>query len=278
MQSDLWPTCNKKRRKESAECLNCFLHKFEARMSRNPVSLTSGSLSIPNSEILCNENDFGVVQSPHQESYMIGNSRQNTLMEPWEKSSIKPIEIFTNTPNLPEFPQPPEVPDVVVTESSSQEVSTLSKLRQMSLPKMPQIYDEYHEEMFQLDDETDDLGPEPLTFSALKNRKMSRSTDDLNPKNEISTTQESASHKQLQKFRSDSNLHSGESNMSLVEKVTMLNLTAAKKDVKSSPSPLRRENSEEQLIEGDGALKRWFLQKPVAVSHREMNAIAPFSS
>ena len=199
-------------------------------------------------------------------------------MEPWDKSNIKPIEILSKTSNISELSEPeiPEVPDVVITDSPSKEATTSSS--QSSVPKMLQIYDEYHEEMFQLDDENDELGPEPVMFSAMKNRKMSRSTNDLHPIDEVSTMEESTSCKHLQKFRSDSNLHSGESNMSLVEKVTMLNLTAAKKDAKSSQTLLHRENSEEQLTEGEGSLKRWFFKKPVTVSHREMNAIAPFSS
>lgn len=255
-----------------------FVHKLELiKMSGNPVPLTSGSLSIPSSELMGNENEFGVVQSPYQESYMIGHSRQNTLMEPWEKSAIKPIELFKDTPRLPDLPESKPIPDVVITESTK-EMSTLSRNR--SVPKMMHIYDEYHEEMFQLDDECDDIMPDVAMFPSLMNRKMSRSTDDLNPsKNQISTEPESSCHKHLQKFRSDSNLHSGDSNMSLVEKVSLLNLTATKKDIKSSsPTPLLQGNSEDRLGEGNSTLKRWLLTKPVTVSKREMNAIAPFPS
>ncbi|XP_014773473.1 uncharacterized protein LOC106871499 isoform X4 [Octopus bimaculoides] len=239
-----------------------------------PKSLSYGnSPNIPIFEIGGNENEFGVVQSPHSDSYIHSHLRDRQAKGPWvDKEALKPMEINLKPTKLPSLVQQENNPQLTKSQSS----------KELSVPKFSSVFDECQEEMFQLDDEAEDLMP--LTLSqATKQRKMSKSHDVLNETIlEMSRSSETCekSKSSLYRFKSDSNLNHERSDMTLVEKVSLLNLTAAKNSGDVKPMTTRRQVSHESfdcdISDSESKLKNWFLKKPVSISKREINAIAPF--
>ncbi|GAB1604904.1 uncharacterized protein LOC115230835 isoform X1 [Argonauta hians] len=240
-----------------------------------PKSLSYGnSPNIPIFEIGANENEFGVVQSPHGDSYIHSHVRDRQGKGPWvDKETLKPLEITLKPTKLPSLAQQETNPHLTKSHSS----------KELTVPKFPAVYDECQEEMFQLDDESDDIMPSMTLTQATKQRKLSKSHDVLNEAIlEMSKSSEvvEKSKNSLYRFKSDSNLNHERSDMTLVEKVSILNLTASKHrgDVKSADT--QRQISQESFdcdsSDSESRLKNWFLKKPVSVSKREINAIAPF--
>ncbi|CAI9716995.1 Hypothetical predicted protein [Octopus vulgaris] len=239
-----------------------------------PKSLSYGnSPNIPIFDIGGNENEFGVVQSPHSDSYIHSHLRDRQAKGPWvDKEALKPVEISLKPTKLPSFVQQESNPQLTKSQSS----------KELSLPKFAAVYDECQEEMFQLDDESEDVMPMTLS-QATKQRKMSKSHDVLHETiSEMSRSSQvcEKSKSSLYRFKSDSNLNHERSDMTLVEKVSLMNLTATKSSGDVKPMTTQRQVSNESFdcdfSDSESRLKNWFLKKPVSVSKREINAIAPF--